>query len=97
MFVVSTKVKIKKGEIKDVLKLFKETNPELVEHENDWLKAYFTADEENDSVKVLAFWKKKESYQKFSASEKFKTTMAGFAKHFESPPQVEINKLLFEM
>ena len=97
MFIVNTKVHIKKGKLNEVLQLFRESNPKLVRQEADWLKAYFTANEEKNSARVPAFWINPESCRKFSASEKFKSTMADFARYFKSPRVIEINRILFEM
>ena len=96
-YIVTTKVQIKSGEIDNVLELFKDTNPELVKDQSDWVKAIFSKNEESNSVVVQAYWKNKESYLKFSKSDKFQKTMQNFGKYFNSKPQVEINEILFEM
>lgn len=96
-YIVTTKVQIKPGEVNNVLELFKNTNPELVEGQSDWVKAIFSKNEESNSVTVQAYWKNKNSYIKFSRSDKFQKTMQNFGPYFSGKPQVEINEILFEM
>ena len=97
MYIVTTKIKIIDGAIDEVLKRFEATNPALVKDQDDWVKAIFTANTENNTVVVLAYWLNKESYVEFSKSQKFLDVMAGFRGFFEAPPEVEINEILFEM
>ena len=96
-YIVQTTVNLQEGKTKEVLELFKATNPQLVSDEPDWIKASFSSVEEKDIVIVRAEWKRKESYLKFSNSEKFKMTMGQFGKYFVGKPKVMISKILFEM
>ena len=96
-YVVETTVNLQKGKTDEVLKLFKSTNPQLVSKESDWIRASFSSVEGADIVIVRAEWKSKESYLKFSNSDKFKSTMAQFGKYFVGKPKVSIAKILFEM
>jgi len=96
-YIVTTKVQIKSGEIDKVLQLFKETNPDLVKDQSDWVKAVFSKNEKASTVMVQAYWKSKASYLKFSASSEFQNTMKGFRQYFNGKPDVEINEILFEM
>lgn len=96
-FVVTTKVVIKPGEINQVLKLFKETNPALVKDQTDWVKAVFSKNDETNTVMVQAYWKSKASYVIFRNSERFQKTMKKFSKFFTGKPEVEINEILFQM
>ena len=96
-YIVETVVNLQEGKTNEVLELFKATNPELVSDESDWIRASFSSVEEQDIVIVRAEWKSKESYLKFSNSEKFKVIMGEFGKYFEGKPKVTIAKILFEM
>ena len=96
-YIVETTVNLVEGKTNEVLELFQSTNPQLVSDEPDWIKASFSSVEEKDIVIVRAQWKSKESYLKFSNSEKFKVTMGQFGKHFVGKPKVRISKILFEM
>lgn len=96
-YIVTTKVKIKKGQIDKVLQLFKDTNPDLVQGQQDWIKATFSKNEATSTVMVQAFWKNKESYLKFSKSSDFQNTMKEFGSYFAGKPNVEISEILFEM
>lgn len=96
-FIVTTIVPIQDGKINDVLHLFKSTNPELVENENDWVKAVFSKNEAAQTVMVQAYWQSEASYKNFSQSEKFQNTMKRFGKYFKGKPEVVINEILFEM
>ena len=96
-YLVTTKVPIKDGEIEEVLQLFKDTNPELVKDQTDWVKAVFSKNEETSTVMVQAYWKSKAAYLAFSKSKKFQETMKRFGKHFKGKPEVEINEILFQM
>jgi heme-degrading monooxygenase HmoA len=97
MYVVITRVQLKPGRIKEVQNLFEETNPELVDGEESWIRAKFTANHEEDQVTVLAYWHNVESYREFSSSESFRNVMAEFAPHFAGQPDVSVNEILFEM
>ena len=97
MFVVMTKVKLKPDSIDRVLDLFKETNPDLVEGQDDWLEAKFTANYDKDEVTVLAFWQDDQSYREFSTNEKFQQVMSKFSPYFQSQPEITINRVLFDM
>ncbi len=96
-YIVQTTVNLQQGKANEVLELFKSTNPELVSDQSDWIKASFSSVEGKDIVIVNAEWKNKESYLKFSNSEKFKVTMGQFGKYFVGKPKVTISKILFEM
>ena len=96
-YIVQTTVNLKEGKTNEVLELFKATNPQLVSKESDWIKASFSSVEEKNIVIVRAEWQSKESYLKFSNSEKFKVTMGQFGKYFVGKPEVAIAKILFEM
>ena len=96
-YTVETTVQLKKGATNEVLELFKLTNPELISDEPDWLRASFSTISDVDLVIVRAEWKSKESYLKFSNSEKFQETMGKFGKYFAEKPKVIITKVLFEM
>jgi len=97
MYVAITRVQLKPGSIKEVQRLFEETNPELVEEEEDWLAAKFTANQEEDQVTVLAYWRDGDSYREFSSSDAFRNVMADFTPYFASQPEVSLNEILFEM
>ena len=96
-YIVQTIVNLQHGKTKEVLELFKLTNPQLVSDQPDWIRATFSSVEEQDVVIVNAEWKSKESYLNFSNSEKFKETMGQFGKYFKGKPKVTITKILFEM
>jgi hypothetical protein len=38
-----------------------------------------------------------ESYRTYTASEKFRSTMARFAQHFEAPPEIKVLERLWRM
>jgi heme-degrading monooxygenase HmoA len=96
-YIIETTVKIQEGKTNEVLALFKSTNPQLVKGESDWITASFSVVEGMDMVVVRAEWKSKASYLKFSTSEKFKSAMGQFGKHFAGKPEVTITKVLFQM
>jgi len=96
-FLVTTQVAIKDGNINEVLNLFKETNPGLVRDQKDWIKAVFSVNESTNKVMVQAYWKSKEAYQNFSNSDDFLQTMKKFSPYFIEKPNIQINKILFEM
>ena len=97
LYIVTTKVQVKQDQVDKILQLFKDTNPGLVESEENWKGALFSADYENNIVIVQAFWDGKEGYKLFSRSEKFKNTMKLFEPYFEGPPDVTITKFLYKM
>jgi heme-degrading monooxygenase HmoA len=97
MYVVMTRVPVKAGHLNDVLALFQQTNPALVADQDDWIEARFTANHEDGSVTVLAFWRDADSYRAFSSSEPFREVMSRFAPYFDGPPQVTVNEVLFQM
>jgi heme-degrading monooxygenase HmoA len=77
-YIIETKAPLQEGKTNDVLELFKSTNPQLVSDESDWIRASFSKVEEKNMVIVRAEWSSKESYLKFSGSDKFKETMGQF-------------------
>ncbi len=97
MFVVVTRVKLREGTGDQCAELFRRTNPELVNDEQDWLGAKMIFDKESSIVTVLASWKNTESYNALSATPKFQATMREFAQFFASPPDITLNELLVEM
>ena len=97
MFLAITTVKLKPSSIDAFLRLFQETNPGLVADQPGWLGAEVAADRSADSVTVIARWKKAESYRAYAASEKFQSTMARFAPHFATPPEVKVLERLWRM
>ena len=96
-YIVQTTVNLQEGKTHEVLELFKSTNPKLVSGESDWIRASFSSVEGKNIVIVREEWKSKESYLKFSNSEKFKAIMGQFGKYFAGKPEVAISKILFEM
>ena len=97
MQLVVTKVKLKPGSAKAFAQLFKDTNPELVREEADWLGARLVVDQENNVVTVLATWQNLDSYEALASSERFKTAMAGFAPFFASAPEITAHDILVDM
>jgi|GEM_PF-6014360 len=97
LYMISTSVQIKPGQLEQVLELFKETNAALVRDQEDWVKAHFSADISTDKVLVTAYWKNPESYKQFSRSDEFRKTMSRFQPYFMTRPEVLITRVLFEM
>jgi quinol monooxygenase YgiN len=97
MHLVMTRVELRPGTSDACAELFRQTNPDLVENEADWLGAQMIFDSETNIVTVLATWRNAESYRKMSASDKFKSTMSDFSRFFAGPPEVSINRVLVEM
>ena len=97
MYIAITTVKLIPGSVDTVCNLFKETNPALVQGEEDWVKASFAADRANDEVTVMAIWRSADAYHNFSASTQFRMTMSKFGPYFAGPPQISVKEILFEM
>ena len=97
MFVVVTTIEVEPGSIDTLAELFDATNHELVAGHDDWIAAYFTANREMNTITVIAHWKNPDSYAILRSSPEFQSTMARFAEHFVSPPQVSVNEVLVEM
>ncbi len=97
MFVAMTRVKLKPGTSADVAQLFRQSNPELVREEKDWLGAKMIFDAETDVVTVLATWRTADAYRRLSGSVAFKETMGMFSQFFAGPPEISMNEILVEM
>lgn len=97
MFVVMTRVKLREGTSDQVAEMFRNTNPELVKDELDWLSAQMIFDSQSSTVTVLASWKNAKSYQALNATPKFQSTMRKFSEFFAGPPEITTNELLVEM
>ncbi len=97
MHLVITKVGVKEGKIKEVLEKFGDSNPDLIKDHEGWIKAIFTANYEDSSITVLAFWKNADSYFHFSKSEEYLDTMKELQSYFTREPEVSVNKMLFEL
>ena len=97
MHVVMTRVKLRPGTIGECAELFRQTNPDLVSDEADWLGAQMIFDSETDTVTVLATWRDAESYRRMSASDEFKATMSNFSRFFAAAPEVSVNRVLVDM
>jgi len=83
--------------IEDCLALFRNTNPDLVADQKDWIGAEFLADREADTVIVVARWQQAESYRRYAESDKFRKAMKEFGQFFEAPPEVRIAERLWRM
>lgn len=97
MQMVITKVKLKPGSTEACAQLFRETNPDLVRNQPDWLGARMAVDREKDTVTVMASWRNVASYEALSKSEPIQATMGRFAQLFASPPEVTVNDLVVDM
>ncbi len=97
MFAVLTTVQVEPGSIPDLAALFDATNRDLVASHEDWLGAWFTADQARSAVTVIARWANAESYEKLRESDQFQQTMSQFATKFAGPPSTSINEILVEM
>jgi heme-degrading monooxygenase HmoA len=97
MYVVMTRVKLRPGTSEKCAELFRQTNPDVVEDEADWLGAQMIFDNETNIVTVLAIWRDAESYRKMSASDKFKSTMSRFSQYFAAAPEVSVNRVLVDI
>mgnify|MGYP000430434041 CR=1 FL=1 len=97
MKMVVTKVKLKPGSTESCAQLFRETNPDLVRDQPDWLGACMMVDQDNDMVTVMASWRDATSYEALAKSEAFQATMARFVGLFASPPEITVNDVVVEM
>ena len=97
MYVVMTRIKLKPGTYEICAELFRETNPDLVSTETDWLGARMLFDHDTDVLTVLATWRDTKSYQRLRASPKFQNIMQKFGRHFASPPEISMNEVLVDM
>lgn len=97
MHLVITKVGVKEGKIKEALEKFGDSNPDLVKNHEGWIKATFTANYDESSITVLAYWKNAVAYNYFSRSEEYLETMKELQTYFTREPEVSINKMLFEL
>lgn len=97
MQMVITKVKLKPGSIDACAQLFRETNPDLVRNEPDWLGARMVVDRDNDTVTVMATWRTVASYEAFSKAQSFQATIGRFQQLFASPPDITVNDLVVDM
>ena len=97
MFAVLTSVKVEEGSIPTLAALFETTNRALVANHDDWLGAWFTANEDTSEVTVIARWANPQSYARLRSSEDFQQIMARFAESFVEPPSVSVNEILVEM
>lgn len=97
MHVVMTRVELRPGTSEECAELFRQTNPDIVEEEADWLGAKMIFDSETNILTVLAIWRDAESYRKMSASDKFKSTMSNFSRFFAGAPEVSVNRVLVNM
>lgn len=97
MYVVMTKVKLRDGTHAQCAELFRDTNPALVKSEPDWLSAKMLFDQGTNTVTVLANWKSISSYQAFSSSSEFRSTMQQFGVFFAGKPEITTHEVLVEM
>jgi len=97
MYVVMTRVPLKPGTEEDCAELFRQTNPDLVKDEPDWLGAQMFFEAETNTVTVLARWRSASAYDRFSSQPAFQQTMQRFAEFFAGPPQISKNTVLAEM
>ncbi len=97
MQMVTTRVKLKPGEIDACARLFETTNPDLVRHEADWLGARMAVDRTSNTITVMAVWRTAEAYQRLSSSAAFQNAMKQFASLFASPPEITVSDVLVEM
>ncbi|MEM7339054.1 MAG: antibiotic biosynthesis monooxygenase [Actinomycetota bacterium] len=97
MFVVLTTVSVEAGSIPELATLFDTTNRALVADHEDWLGAWFTANEADNTVTVIARWRSRDAYEQLRASDAFQQAMAQFAPRFTGPPSISINEVLVEM
>lgn len=92
-----TTVQVEPGSIPELAALFDATNRELVESHEDWLGAWFTANEVRSEITVIARWASAESYGLLRDTEQFQRTMSRFATKFVAQPSTSINEILIEM
>jgi heme-degrading monooxygenase HmoA len=95
--VVLTTIPVKEGLIDEVARLFRETNPALVEGQPEWLGAWFTANRQRSEITNVAHWQSAEAYERLRGSDEFKQTMARFAEMFTGPPSISIHEVLVQM
>lgn len=97
MYVVMTRVELRPGTSEECAELFRQTNPDVVAEEADWLGAQMVFDSETNTITVLAIWRDAESYRRMSASDSFKSTMSKFGQFFAGAPEVSVNRVLVDM
>jgi len=97
MYAVVTTVALKPGTADAVAALFRETNPALVQDQEDWQGARMLIDRESDTATVIALWRSAEAYRELAESAAFKETMGRFAPHFAGPPEVSVTEIVAEM
>jgi quinol monooxygenase YgiN len=97
MYVVMTRVKLRTGTSGQCAELFRQSNPDIVRREKDWLGARMIFDSETNIVTVLATWRNAESYKKLSTSAAFQETMQKFGQFFASSPEISTNDVLVDM
>lgn len=97
MYAVLTTVRVQEGSIAELAALFDATNRALVADHDDWLGAWFTANEADSEVTVIARWRSAASYERLRTSDAFQQTMQEFATRFAGPPVVRVNEILVEM
>lgn len=97
MHVVMTRVKLQPGTSQKCADLFQQSNPALVENQQDWQGARMVFDSETNIVTVLATWRDRKSYDAMASSPEFQDTMAQFRQFFASAPEVSVNEVLVDM
>lgn len=97
MYVVMTRVALRPGTSEDCAELFRQTNPDLVEDEANWLGARMIFDSDTNILTVLAVWRDADSYRRMSASDEFKSTLSNFSQFFAGAPEVSVNRVLVDM
>ncbi len=97
MYVVMTRVKLKPGTHEKCAELFRQSNPNLVSSEPDWLGARMIYDHGSGVVTVLATWRDVDSYKRLSSGAEFQTTMRAFGSFFADPPEISMNEVLVDM
>ena len=97
MFVVMTRVKLREGMADRCADLFRQTNPDLVKNEKNWLGAKMLFDHDSSTVTVLASWNDIASYNAMSARPEFQNTMKSFGELFAGKPEISTHELLVDM
>ena len=97
MYVVMTRVTLHPGTSERCADLFRRSNPDIVENEQDWLGAKMIFDNETNTVTVLATWRDAASYRAMSGSPKFVDAMSKFSQFFASAPEISVNDILVDM